>query len=98
MKVTILAGCEICLKQFVFECEPATQPLPVLSKRFVEFPEGHDLVRHHYIKSFKVTQFGSIDFKSVPEPVTMCRVCDAKYWENFEKAVAQLEAFWHPAA
>ena len=95
MKVTILACCQVCEKQFVFECPPGSQPLPEQSRDLVEFADGQTLVRHKYVRSFAINNHGHFEHNKTDHAMIMCESCDAQYWANFNDAVKKLESFWH---
>jgi hypothetical protein len=95
MKISILAKCQLCEKQFIFDGVAGNQALPESNFNGEKFPVGKDLVRHKYVESIEVNGRDFVDTVSTVWAVCMCRECDSRYWENFRKAVAQLESFWH---
>ena len=94
MKISILAKCQLCEKQFIFDGEAGNQALQMSSRTGEKFPVGKDLVRHKYVESIAVPE-EYVEIVITDTAVCMCRECDAKYWENFRQAVAKLESFWH---
>ena len=95
MKISIIAKCQLCDKQFIFEGEAGNQALPISNRTAEKFPVGKDLVRHKYVESLAISRNEFVETVITDTAVCVCRECDAKYWENFREAVAKLESFWH---
>lgn len=94
MNVTIIAKCERCQEQFVFQCGSGQNPISSSNKDQVEFINGKKLIRKRYVTSMEVQQsYGQIQTIN-GEMITFCAECDRQYWENFNSAVQQLESFW----
>ena len=95
MNVTILAKCERCQKQFVFDCGSHQVPIPASQKRFEPFTDNQKLRRKPYVTTIVIDrEYGRVETKH-GEIVTFCQECDRQYWENFADAVEKLESFWH---
>jgi hypothetical protein len=102
MKIQILANCSRCGEQFIFPAitgdavlvKKNYDKIPFLSERKKSEPIHRKLVRHPYVESISVYNNNFIS-PDRTDAVVMCEACDTAYWENFDKAVKVLEAFWH---
>ena len=97
MKVSIIAKCDRCQKQFVIESKAGDPVLPLLSKDKVHFKPEDKLKRLSYVKSIEVGEYDNVNTVSSGTSV-FCEECDREYWRNFDDAVKVLEGCWHDVA
>ena len=94
MNVTILAKCDRCRKQFVFDSPSDKASIPSSSRLYYEFKDNQKLMRKSYAETIRIEkEYGRPEFVE-GEPVTFCKECDAEYWMNFHKAGDLLESYW----